>query len=339
MSILITGASGFIGINLAEALLRRGDDVVLLSRRRLHADAPPDQPAPLRAAGRVLSQLPGTMHSLSVDLRDAEAVQRAVAEYQPAAIVHGAAFTPGKTREHADARMTFEVNVLGTLNVLEAARHPSVRRVVSLSSGAIYGENAFAAPELDEADVTPVPDRVYSISKYASERLSLRWRELWDMDLAAARVGTVFGPWEWATGVRETISAIWQLTRFAIHGEPAVVPVEGRKDWTYSRDIADGIVALLDAPSLGHTVYNLSSGTQWTLLDWCAKLSQAFPDFRYRLAKPGEEGNVVYGTSDRSPFAVRRLAEDVGFRSRFGLDEAADDYVRWIRDTPDFWQE
>jgi nucleoside-diphosphate-sugar epimerase len=339
MSVLITGASGFIGINLAEALLRRGEEVVLLSRRQIRADAPSDQPGPLRAAGRVLSQLPGIMHAVSVDTRDADAVMHAVAQYKPDAIVHGAAFTPGATREQPDARMTFEVNLLGTLNMLEAARQHPVRRFIFLSSGSVYGENSFAAPTLDEETVIPIPTRVYGISKYASERLSLRWRAMWDMDLAAARVGTVFGPWEWTTGIRETISAIFQMTRLAVRGESAIIPVEGRKDWIYSRDIADAIIALLDAPSLRHDTYNLGPGTEWGLLDWGAKLAEAFSGFTCRLAKPGETANVHYGTLDRSPFDVRRLAEDVGFRARFGLEKAAEDYIRWVRETPDFWEE
>ncbi len=340
MSILITGASGFIGLNLAEALLARGETVVLVSRRTIGADASADQPAALRAAGRVLSALPGTLHSVSVDLLDAGAVIRVVTEFQPEVIVHGAAATPGAGREVAEARSAVEVNVLGTLNVLQAACLVRNRRVISLSSGSVYGERRAARGALDEQIDLPIPDTVYSITKYASERLALRWRAVSDLDVVVARVGTVFGPWEWATGVRETISTVFQLTRLAIRGTTAaVVPVEGRKDWIYSRDIAAGIVALIDAPKLPHTVYNIGPGTQWSLLDYCARLAKAFPGFTYRLAAPEETANVFYGSKDRDPFAVARLTEDTGFKATYDLDAAAADYFQWIKATPDFWAE
>lgn len=337
MSVLITGASGFIGLNLAEALLERGEEVILLSRRRILADPDLDQPAPLRAAGRIFSALPGQVHSLSVDLLDGDAVSRVMAEYRPEAIVHGAAATPGAGREVADARMAVEVNILGTLNVLEAARKVSPRRVISLSSGSVYGERNAASGALDEQTDVPIPDSVYSITKHASERLALRWRTLWDLDVVVGRVGTVFGPWEWPTGVRETISPIFQLTRLALNGKSAVLPVAGKKDWIYSRDIANGIIAMIDAPKLGHSVYNIGPGKQWTLLDWCSRLANEFPGFTYRLAERGEEGSIFYGTKDRDPFATTRLAEDAGFTAAYDLDAAAADYFRWIKSTPDFW--
>ena len=135
------------------------------------------------------------------------------------------------------------------------------------------------------------------------------------------------------------VSIVFQVTRLAVQGTSAVLPAEGRKDWVYSRDIAEAIIALLDAPTLPNTVYHLGSGIQWSLLDWCAKLVEAFPSFGYRLAAPGEEANVFYGSRDRDPFAVDRLAEDTGFRAIYDLDAAARDYVRWIAETPDFWEE
>lgn len=339
MTVLLTGASGFIGLNIAEALLRRGETVVLLSRRIIGPDAPADLPAPLRAASRVLSALPGDLRSISVDMRDGEAVARIMAEVRPEAVIHGAALTPGAEREILDAHATVETNILGTLNILEAARKTPPGRFVHLSSGAVFGERRAASGALDEGVDLPVPDSVYSITKYASERLALRWRALLDLDLVAARVGTVFGPWEWPTGVRETISTVFQLTRLAVRGSPAVLPVAGTKDWIYSRDIADAVLALIDAPRLANTVYHLGPGIQWSLLDWCAKLAVEFEGFTYRLAEPGEEGTVFYGSKDRDPFAISRLAEDTGFRAAHDLDASATDYFRWIKDTPDFWQE
>jgi nucleoside-diphosphate-sugar epimerase len=338
VSVLITGATGFIGVNLAEALLARGDTVVLVSRRSIRPDPATSPRGTPPAAFEILSRLPGTLHTVQGDVTDEAAMDRIFAEYQPDKVIHGAAITPGTAREREQARLTSEVNYMGTLSLLEAARRGRVARLIYLSSGAVYGLSAFAAEELDEAATIPLPDTIYSISKYAGERLSLRFRRIWDMDVVAARIGTAFGPWEWDTGVRVTLSAILQVTTHAVHGREAVLPdIVGRKDWVYGRDVADSTLAILDAPKLSHEVYNLGPGVLWTVDDWCARLAAACPGFSHRRAGAGEEPNVSYGTPDRAPFAIRRLVEDVGYRPRFGLAESFADYMAWIEATPEFW--
>ena len=339
MTVLITGATGFIGVNLVEALLARGDSVVLVSPLSIRPDPERNPRGSPPAAFEVLSRLPGTLHPVIGDVTDEAAMDRVFSEFQPDKVIHGAAITPGTAREREQARLTSEVNFMGTLSVLEAARRAKVDRFVYLSSGSVYGLNAFTAGELDEETTVPLPDTIYSITKYAGERLSLRYRNIWDMDVVAARLGTAFGPWEWDTGVRATLSIILQITTHAAHGRQAVLPdIVGRKDWAYSRDIAGSTVAILDAASLSHQVYNLGPGVTWTVDDWCDRLTTAFPGFSHRRAEPGEEPNVGYGTGDRALFAIRRLVEDVGYQPRFGLDESFADYMAWIEATPEFWR-
>jgi UDP-glucose 4-epimerase len=336
MPVLITGATGFIGVNLAEALLSRGETVILFSRRSIEPE--PGAKGTPPGAFRVLSQLPGTMHIVTGDMMDPQILEDTFQRFKPETVLHGAAITPGLTREKAQFKLTAEVNFLGTINILEAAcKHPP-RRFVYLSSGSVYGQSAFTATELDEETTIPLPDSAYSIAKYAGERASLRYGALWDMDVISARIGTVFGPWEWDTGIRASLSIMLQLTTCALSGEEAVMPqIVGRKDWVYSRDIADAILALMDAPSLAHGVYNLGSGVEWTVGEWCEKLASAYPGFTYRTSGDDGQVNCHYGTPDRAPFATRRLTEDTGFQARFGLDQAFEDYIRWIGDTPDFW--
>ncbi len=340
MTVLVTGATGFIGVNLAEALLTRGDSVVLVSRRSVRPDPEKNPRGKPPGAFDVLSRLPGTLHCVAGDVTDEAAMDRIFAEYRPDKVIHGAAITPGTEREREQARLTSEVNYMGTLSLLEAARRAAVGRFIYLSSGSVYGLSAFTAGELDEETTLPLPDTIYSITKYAGERLSLRFRSIWDMDVVSARIGTAFGPWEWDTGVRVTLSTILQVTTHAVHGRNVVLPdVIGRKDWVYGRDIADSTLAILDTPTLSHEIYNLGPGVMWTLDDWCDRLAAAFPDFSYRRAGPGEEPNVTYGTADRAPFAIRRLVEDVGYTPRYGLEESFADYMAWIEATPEFWKE
>lgn len=324
MKVMITGASGFVGLNIVEALLLRGDSVILFSH------IPPPQIAMER-----FSQLPGEVITLTGDVRERSSLEQAFVETQPEHLVHGAAITPGATEEQKDFSLTCEVNVLGTLALLEIAQRFGIGRIVHLSSGSVYGQSAFAPGKLDEETTIPVPESLYSITKYAGERLALRFKTLNGLDLVVARLGGVFGAWERDTGVRGTLSPILQVTQMALSGQAAVLPGPGHKDWIYSRDLAAGVIALLDASNPTHDVYHVSSEAVWSVIDWCKMLAERYPDFSYRLADSNSPANVnFHGGRDRSPLNTARLTQDAGFEAKFGLAEAFSDYIEWVEHLP-----
>ena len=322
MSVLITGASGFVGLNIAEALLARGRDVVLFSN------------APLpHAAREALTRLPGQMHPVMGDVREPRDLDQAFAAFRPRQ-VHAAAMTPGAARERTEGRATIEVNVLGTLTALESAATHGIGRFVFVSSGAVYGRSAFHVRVLHEAKTAPAPENFYAVSKLAAEQLSLRFGQLAGLDVRACRLSSVFGPWERDTGVRETLSPIFQVTRLALAGEAAVLPRSGRRDWIYRRDVAAAIVAILDAPAPSFDLYNIAPGVTWTVEQWCANLVRQFPHFSYRLAEEPVAANVdFWGERDRAPLASDRLESDLGFRAAHGLDTAFADFMQWLKKT------
>ncbi|MBI4183186.1 MAG: NAD(P)-dependent oxidoreductase [Proteobacteria bacterium] len=325
MAILITGGAGFVGLNLAEQLLGRGETVVLYDR------IPPPE-----GALRAFSALSGKLHAVAGDVLDGAALARALNDHGVRALVHGAAVTAGVAREKADARSIARVNLLGTIEVLEAARAHGVGRILHLSTGSVYGRNAFVAGEIDEGATPPSPESLYGISKYAGERTALRYKALSGLDLVVARLGAVFGRWEYDTGVRDTLSPTLLATRVALAGHEAVLSREGRRDWIYASDIAEGLIRLLALEHPRHEVYHVSPGRSWTLADWCARLKARFPRFSYRIAADPSEATVeLHGARDRSPLSCRRLAEETGFRARFGLDEAFADFMDWLARNPD----
>ena len=323
MATLITGAGGFVGLNLAEALLAQGREVVLF-------DA---QPLPAGAV-KALARLPGRWQAVAGDVREAGALDMAHAAAAVDGVIHCAAITSGPEREGREPARIFEVNVGGTIAVLEAARRHGVRRCVLASSGAAYGESLYRGPRMEE-DATPVlPNTLYGCSKYAAERTARRLSELWKLDVVSARLGTLIGPWERDTGVRDNFGPHSQLARLALAGGEAVLPAEElTRDWVYSRDVAAGFVALLDAKEHDHGVYNLSAGIDWTgaVVRWCERLAQAFPDFRHRTAHAGETPGIHYTDRARFPMDVSRLATDIGFRARHTIDSAYDDFIAWLR--------
>jgi UDP-glucuronate 4-epimerase len=324
MTTLVTGATGFVGNSIVETLLARGRQVIAFGQGGMPANA-------LAA----FAQYGDKLQVIEGDVRDVACVERLFSGRRIERLVHAAVITAGVAREKQDVTTIVEVNVAGTARVLEAARRHGVGRIVHVSSGSAYGRSLFECARLVE-EVTPDrPQTMYQITKFAGERTALRLRELHSLDLVCVRLGSVIGPWERDTGVRDTLSTHFQLARMAARGETAVLPQrEFRRDWVYSRDVAAVIADLLDAPALPHALYNVSSDLAWGgLAVWCKQLQTVYPRFAYRVAADGERTNLgISELQDRGVMDIGRLARDIGYKPRFGPEQAYADYARWLRE-------
>jgi nucleoside-diphosphate-sugar epimerase len=328
MSILITGGAGFVGINLAGTLADRGETVVLLGP----APPPPAALAWLRSkAGRVEVALG--------DVTRAEDLDAVIARHGIDRAIHGAAITADIHREARAARDIFTVNVLGTIELLEAALRHNLRRIVQLGTGSIFGAAGRASPALDEQTSPAVPETMYGISKYAAERTGLRYRSTRGLNLTVVRLGTVFGPWEYDTGARDTLSVPLQLMGAAERGEAAVVNTTAGGDWVYATDVARGLIAMLDLPASPEPVYHLSAGMVWSVEDWCERLRRRFPSFQCRVTDRAEECTIGRNSpAPRSPMRIERITRDTGYSPAFLPERAFEDYMAWhdgVRSTSD----
>ncbi len=327
-AILITGGAGFVGLNVTEALLARGEHVVVLG----HEAALPD-PAPA-----LFAKLPGRVSVLQGDVTDPATLRDAFARHRISAVFPLAAITAGPAREAAEPGRVLDVNLKAMIATLEAARDAgTVRRVVLPSSAAVYGESAYRHPRLDEETTPPVPISLYGVTKYAVERAGLRLAGLWGLDAVAARIGAAFGPWERDTGLRDTLSVHLAIATAARRGESIVLPPPPLPayDWIFVRDLAAGLIALLDAKDPPHRVVNLASGQDWApeYGKCLAALQSVFPAFRFRHAEPGESPTVPWNeTRPRGVLDLARAAA-FGWTPRFRPAEAAADYATWLRDT------
>jgi UDP-glucose 4-epimerase len=209
--ILVTGASGFVGLNVVEQLLSEGREVVAFS-----ATPVPD------LARSAFASLPGRLHEETGDVRDEAALHRLFAQFKVRRVLHGAAITLGPKGTIAPPELVLDVNVVATAALLEASRGAEVERFVYTSSSAVYGEAAFGEAPLAE-DVPPLPTGLYGMTKLAGERLVARARAVHDLNTVRARITAAFGPWEHDTGVRETLSPPLQVTAQALRGEEVVV--------------------------------------------------------------------------------------------------------------------
>ena len=323
MKVMITGGTGFLGMNLAENLLTKGVDVVLFARSPL-----------VPQAEQALSKLKGNVAFVKGDILDGNSVEQAIRGNKVDCVVHAAVVTPDDQREKEEAKKIVAINFMGFVEVLEACRETGVSKLVYTSSASVYGDASYPEGRIEE-DTVPIPRALYAVSKQAAEGVALRYKKLFGMNIAVARIGGVFGPWERYTGVRDTLSGPFLTTRAAFMKQNVVLPRPGVKDWVYSRDVADEIVALLESSKLNHDIYNLSASDIWTVEDWCKKLTERFEGFQYRVSASGRDANIdFFDVDDRSPLNIDRLVQDTGFLPRYGLDKSFDDYMQWVRDNP-----
>lgn len=316
---LVFGGAGFVGLNIAERLLADGEAVVLFDRL-----------PPPRAAAEAFAALPGSLEVVQGDVTDADAATRAMT-YDVDTVVLGAAVTADATREARDPETILQVNLAALTPILRAARAAEVRRIINLSSAAVYGRAATGVAMVDE-DTPPQPAGLYGITKFASEMIGGRLAELWAMDFVHLRLSAVFGPWERATGVRDTTSPQFQITEAARRGMPALLQRPGVRDWLYAPDVARAVHAVAKAGTLQHRVYNVSSSTCWPALAWGGRLAALRPGFECRLASDGEATTInLHASADRSPLSVARLHAELGWRAAFGMEASADHLDAWCR--------
>lgn len=316
MKIVVFGGTGFVGLNLAEVLLGRGHDVTLYDRSPL----PP-------AAERSLANFRERLKVVQGDITDAAGIDVLIAEGWDA-LVLGAAITAGDDLERASPARVLEINVMAQIPILQAAIRHGVRRVVNLSSASAYGAAGQRHQVLDEE--TPCdPVSFYAISKFTSERSVARHAELFGGDFLSVRLSAVFGPWERAGAVRDTPSLQFQILAAFARGEPAIMPAPGRKDWTYAVDAAEAVAVLIEAERPRHRLYNISSGAAWSALQWGEAFAALHSGLHCRLANPGEKAVIKLHGGDRAPLSVARMADEFGWRARFGCAESATAMSVW----------
>lgn len=321
MAILITGAAGFVALNIIEHLLAAGRDVVGLDRISL----------PERARCE-FARLPGRFTLIGGSILSQADLRRAMTIAPVDAVIHCAVITAGSAREKADPETIVSVNIQGAVAALMTASRLGAKRFIYPSSGAIYGTAARDVALIDEDALHPAPVALYGLTKRAAETILPRIAHTQGIRFAAARLGGVYGPWEYATGVRDTLSPMLQVLQCATHGEPAVLGPVWRGDYIYARDVADGLVRLIDAPSLSRTVYNLGSGQSASTDMWCQQVAQHVAQFRWRAASTDEAGNVDSHIGfHRGPMDITKIARDTGYAPRFDFATAVTDWLTWLR--------
>ncbi len=314
MRVLITGVAGFVGLALAARLRAEGAEVTGLG-----LEAPPGW-----AAGAL-----GAVDFHRIDVTDAAALSACVAASRPEVIVHAAAMTPDAAREAAgDAARVAAVNVGGTANVLEAAAAAGVRRVVHVSSVAVYGRTIAEAPRLSEAATACAPATLYALTKHAAERLALRLGTVHGVEVAAPRLGVAWGPWEHRTPARPLPSPPHQIMALARRGMTAQVPPGTLAPLIFVDQAAEALARLTHGPLPEGGVVNVGASALTDLArlaGWIAQASGA--------SRPG--GPVALLATNRPPMDGARLAALTGMDPGAATPAQVAAWIDWIAALPD----
>ena len=301
MKTLVTGGAGFIGSNLVDALIARGDEVTVVDDISTGRES---NLSSALAAGVRLEQL---------DVRDAAALSALTAAVAPATIFHLAAQIDVR-KSLDDPAFDAAVNIGGTANVLDAARDAGTGRVVFVSTGgAIYGEGAGKALPLDES--APIePFSAYGQSKFAAEGYLALYERLYDLSTMALRLGNIYGPRQDPLGEAGVIAIFCGL--LASGGRPTVFGDGTQtRDYIYVGDVVDAALAAADSSVTGPV--NIGTGREASVLDLIEILGgiAGREDFAPQFAAPRA------GEVQRISLAAGRAASELGWRPRVELED------------------
>jgi UDP-glucuronate 4-epimerase len=312
MRILLTGGAGFIGSHVLEALLARGDEVVVLD------SFDPFYPREVKLRNIADVREHPRLSLIEADIRDAEALAVAVPRSLDA-IVHLAA-RAGVRPSIADPVLYQEVNVRGTQNLLELARARGVEHFVFASSSSVYGVN----PKVpwSEEDHVLMPISPYASTKVSGELLGHVYSHLYGIRFIALRFFTVFGPRQ-----RPDL-AIHKFSRLMLRGEPIPVFGDGttRRDYTYIDDIVAGVVAAVDYRGSLHEVVNLGNNRTISLAEMIAGLEQALGVEAIVERNPEQPGDVPQTWAD-----VDRAGRLLGYEPQTAFGDGLKAFADWLQ--------
>ena len=330
--IFITGTAGFIGFHLARLLLAEGFRVqgfdgmtdyydVRLKQRR-HA---------------MLLQDPNFSATEGM-LEDDALIAKVTEDFAPDVIVHLAA-QAGVRYSLENPRAYIDSNVLGTFNVMEAARQLEVRHLLMASTSSVYGANeAMPFTEVEKADTQMT---IYAATKKANESMAHSYAHLWDLPTTMFRFFTVYGPWG------RPDMALFKFVDAILEGRPIDIYNHGQmyRDFTYVEDLVRGIRLLIDAvperpatpddipdgdslsPVAPYRVVNIGNSEKVRLLDFIEAIEEVLGVTAQRNMMEMQPGDVPATWADAA--LLQRLT---GYRPQTDVKDGIAQFVRWFRD-------
>lgn len=315
MAILIVG-SGLVGSQIARILVEEGERPVILD-----VAPQPEALADIVDVERLTLRRGDILNPLDV--------VRVIREDGITRVIHTAAnplLTLGAQR---DPYAAIQVNIMGTVNVLEAARIHGLERVVVTSSNVL---SYYLTGGEDQGDPTreeafPRPSTFYAATKQAVESLGLNYARWCNVDVLAVRFGAVAGPWRGRGGGGPS-NIFRSIIERSLRGEEATVPAS-TMDWVYSKDAAAGAVLALKARGATSRVFTISMGTASGPKDIIEAVKAVIPEARIRIET--QQDTALSVRNMERPTDISRARKELGYTPKYDLPAAVRDYVDWYR--------
>ncbi len=322
MTTLLTGGNGWLPSHVLRLLAQRGEHVISF-----------DLMDPDDYLQAFLGDLVRNVTFVAGDVSNRDELRQVAEDYQIDSIINAAAITPRLEREMEEPARIIDVNLGGTVNCLELLRTiPRITRMVSVSSGAAWG-SGHGVDVLDEDSVS-LATGLYGVIKHTGERFCQRYSELFDIDVVSVRPASVYGPMERVTPGYSGATELREILRIAWAGEPILINTlnGAHHDWTYSEDVAEGIVRAWETKHLPHDVYSITCGRNYSIGEMLAAFQRHWPELEYRVV-PVEEANYIVTEEPDGPRRSNdRLLQDFGWVPPTSLEEGIHQYIAWVRE-------
>jgi len=331
MKILITGTAGFIGNNLAQKLLARGDEVIGIDNLNDYYDVSIKE-----ARLRLISDNPAFTEA-RINLEDKQAVETLFAKHKPNKVVNLAA-QAGVRYSIENPYAYIESNIFGFTNVLEGCRHNNVEHLVYASSSSVYGANT-NMPFSVHSNVDH-PLSLYAASKKSNELMAHTYSHLFDIPTTGLRFFTVYGPWG------RPDMALFLFTKNILAGKPIDVFNYGkhRRDFTYIDDIVEGVIRTLDntaacnpewdgdkpdpaTSKAPYQLYNIGNNSPVELMHYIDVLQECLGKKAEINMLPLQPGDVPDTYAD-----VTDLVKNMDYKPETSVEVGIANFVDWYRD-------
>lgn len=314
MKILITGGAGFIGSATAKTLMDRGDTPILIDNFNDYYD-------PKLKKDRIakfLKDYKGKFKLYKGDIRDAKFIDRVFKKEKPQKVLNLAAMA-GVRSSLLDPRLYADVNVMGFLNLLEAAVKYKVKNFVYASSSSVYGNNTKVP--FAETDPVDTPISPYAATKKANELIAHTYSHIYKLPTTGLRYFTVYGPWG------RPDMALYKFVKNTFAGEPIDVYNRGKmsRNFTYIDDIVSGTIVALDTVS-PYAVMNIGGDKEETLMRFIEVIEECVGKKAKKRLLPIQPGDVPSTVAD-----IRKLRK-LGWKPTTRIEKGIKNFVDWYRE-------
>ncbi|MBW9204040.1 NAD-dependent epimerase [Bacteroidales bacterium SW292] len=332
MKILVTGAAGFIGFHLVKRLVERGDEVMGIDNLNDYYPISLKY-ARLKECGineerivqghEVNSSCFERYKFIRIDIENKEAIQHLFSTTKFDVVMNLAA-QAGVRYSIENPYAYIQSNIVGFLNLLEAARQHSIKHFVYASSSSVYGGNI--KTPFSEEDRVDNQVSIYAATKKSNELMAHVYSKLYGIPTTGLRFFTVYGPWG------RPDMAPMLFTKAILAGEPIKVFNNGNlsRDFTYIDDIIEGVVRVIDkipCKDVPAEVYNIGCGHPMSLMDFIHTLEDALGKKAKMMMLPMQQGDVYTTYAD-----TEKLVKSIGYKPHISLIEGISEFVKWYKE-------